>query len=96
MVKTVYYKYNLDGDWSIRFHEIYKDRKKYRDRWVLKSHFSKDHILITRKIAEEYIEKYNAKPKLIVGFLHGTDYKKIELSNKGELFFYLDNEETPP
>ncbi|GEM_PF-2999294 len=91
-VKTLYYKYSLNKDWSIRYHLIYKDKKEYQNQWILKSHSLREHILITRKLADEYIEKYSSSSRLILGFYYIGNYRKIEISNLGELFFYIDKE----
>jgi len=96
VAKTLYYKYPLDEDWSIRYHILFKDRKMYQNRWVLKSHFTKEYIFLSTKDAKSYIEKYNSAPKLIMGFIHKEDYRKVEINNIGDLHYYLDNKDQPP
>jgi len=94
-VKTLYYKYSLDDDWSVRFHMIFRDRRRYQNQWILKSHFSKEHIIIKRAEADEYIEAYNSTPTLIMGFVYNDDYYKFHFSSMGELRFFLDNKDLP-
>ena len=94
-VKTLYYKYFLDEEWSVRYHLIFKDRRRYQYKWILKSHFSKEHIFITKEEADSYIETYSSSPKLILGFMLHSDYRKIEINNIGDLNFYIDSDDTP-
>lgn len=91
-VKTLYYKYDMDGDWSVRYHLIFKDRKQYEKQWILKSHNDKSYVKLSKKEAQNYIEKYNSKQKLLMGFELGELYKKIELNEIGDLNYYLDIE----
>ncbi len=95
-VKTLYYKFTLDQDWSIRFHFVHRDERKYQYKWILKSHFLKEHIILSKENATEYIEKYKSKPRLILGFVFNKKFKKIEINHRGDLAFYLDKFDVPP
>jgi hypothetical protein len=91
-VKTLYFKYPLDNDWSVRFHLIFKGSNKYQYKWILKSHSTKEYLILKKEEAEKYIEKYDTKPKLILGFLFGDIFKKVEISSLGELEYFTDME----
>jgi hypothetical protein len=94
-VKTLYYKFPLDIDWSIRYHLVFKDRKRYENRWILKSHFDKDYVRLRKWEAMDYIERFNSKPKLILGFDLYDTYRKVEITDRAELRFYIDMDDLP-
>lgn len=57
--RTHYLKWALTAEWSIRFIFTYDTRPEYTMTWVLKSHFKKIYIVLTKNEALEYIQKYS-------------------------------------
>ena len=53
--RTYYLKWAIDGDWSIRYFFFFYARPEYEKQFVLKSHITKDYIVLSRKEAFEYI-----------------------------------------
>ena len=54
--RTHYLKWVLDDDWSIRYFFTYDTRTQYVRQWVLKSHYEKIYIILTKNEALEYIQ----------------------------------------
>jgi len=90
--RTHYLKWRLDdiNDWSIRYFIRYDTRAQYRNQWVLKSHITKDHIIISKNEAVEYLEKYCSEDKLInpeelfsINHYKTHDYHRVLIDQNG-------------
>ena len=73
--RTHYLKWVLCEEWSIRFFFAYDTRNQYRMKWVLKSHFEKVYIVLSKGEAIEYIQKFakNIEP---VEYFSLNEFKK--------------------
>jgi len=56
--RTHYLKWVLDDEWSIRYILRFDTRPEHNSTWVLKSHFQKIYITLTKAEAIEYIRTY--------------------------------------
>ena len=63
--RTHYLKWTINSEWSIRYYFTYDARNQYNGQWVLKSHYTKDYIIVTKDEAMDYIQYYcyNTYPK---------------------------------
>lgn len=62
--RTHYLKWTIDAEWSVRFIFTYDAKPEHNGTYVLKSHFKKIYITLTRGEALDYIHKYcDASPK---------------------------------
>jgi len=56
--RTHYLKWVIDSEWSVRYFFTYDTRPEHNGTYVLKSHYKKIYITLTRREALEYIYKY--------------------------------------
>jgi hypothetical protein len=77
-----YLKWILNREFSIRYYFRYEKNiyKKYEFKYVLKSHYTKEYIVLSRKEANEYINKYCKKQIEIFGFQYQKRFKKVIIS----------------
>ena len=73
--RTHYLKWVLCKEWSVRFFFTYDTRSEYRMKWVLKSHFLKEYIVLSKNEAIDYIQKY-AKDVEPVEYFSLNEFKK--------------------
>lgn len=58
----------VDSDWSIRYFWVFDSRPGFQRKWVLKSHSTKEYIILSQSEALDYI-----------GVLHNGQYHKQEV-----------------
>ena len=53
-----YLKWVINSEWSVRYFFTYDAQPEHNRTFVLKSHYKKIYVTLTKKEALEYIEKY--------------------------------------
>lgn len=83
--RTHYIKWALTAEWSIRFFFVFDTKSQYNMKWVLKSHYLKEYIVISEKEAVDYIQKYAKYVKPIEYFSlneFGKGYRRLIVDPK--------------
>ncbi len=94
--RTHYLKWVIDDEWSIRYFFIFETRSEYNHQWVLKSHYTKDYIIMDNLTAMDYIQ-HLVKDKNPIEYFSLQEFKKgyrrLVVGDGVECF--LENECTP-
>lgn len=56
MNRSHYLKWVIDKEWSVRYYFQYDKDYYYMRKFVLKSHYTKDYIVLTKSEALDYIQ----------------------------------------
>jgi len=83
--RTHYIKWALTAEWSIRFFFVFDTRNQYSKKWVLKSHYLKEYIILNKDEAIEYIQKYAKDLKPVEYFSlneFGKGYRRLVIDPK--------------
>lgn len=92
--RTHYLKWPLCAEWSIRFIFTYDTRPEYVMTWVLKSHYKKVYIVLTKNEAMDYIQKYakNLEPREYYSLTEfGMGYRRVVIDPKTGADCYIEN-----
>lgn len=92
--RTHYLKWGLCAEWSIRFIFTYDAIPEYNMKWVLKSHYKKIYIILTKNEAMDYIQKYckNLEPKEYISLTEfGRGYRRTVIDPHHGTDTYIQN-----
>ena len=86
--RTMYYKWVIKGDVSVRYHEIFQDKSDLVGEFILKDHASGNWSKINKVVAQSIISGPDVEePVKIIGYTEGNDYIKIIEDNDGNQTF---------
>ena len=92
--RTHYLKWGLCAEWSIRFVFTYDARPQYNMKWILKSHFKKIYIILTKNEAMDYIQVYakSLEPREYISMTEfGKGYRRMILDPISGVDCYMEN-----
>ncbi len=91
--RTHYLKWALNAEWSIRFFFVFDTRKLYVEEWVLKSHYLKEYIILSKSDAIDYIQKYSKNVNPIEYFSlneFGKGYRRLVIDPKSGVDTFIE------
>jgi len=97
---TVWYlKIPLTDDLSVRYFFAFDDMPKFKNKWVIKSHSTKEYAILDKKAVELILKSHHKTLEDAVEIIarqQGDYYRKIEINEKAELFAEEDLKAHPP
>lgn len=91
--RTHYLKWTIDAEWSIRYFFVYDTRTEHNKTYVLKSHFKKIYITLTKNEALQYIQKYcKYEPKEYFSLTEfGKGYRRLVIDPRIGADLFIEN-----
>jgi len=96
---TWYLKIPLTDDLSVRYFFAFDDMPKFKNKWVIKSHKTKEYAVLNENAVKLILESHNKTlddAVEIIARQEGEYYRKIELNEKNELLSEEDLKTHPP
>ena len=92
--RTHYLKWQIRGDISIRYHEVFQDKPELVGKFILKDHESSTWEVISKKMAQTIIKGGNTDEVVeIYGYLNKGKYHKLIKPSKTSGWFHRNETE---
>jgi hypothetical protein len=90
--RTHYLKWTINAEFSIRYFFVYDDKPQYVGQFVLKSHYTKEYVILTRIEAVEFIQSecVEYEPKEYWSLVENKKYRRVVIDPKHGTSCFLE------